>query len=109
MPNQVAVVCTLLTTAARGHASKGRMYLPALGVPLAGAGVFGLDKCAEIANVVKTLITTINTIGTVAVFSKLDADPGVSHEVTSVRVGNKFDTHRSRAKKVQEQFAAATI
>lgn len=93
LPNQIALVATLLTGAA-GRRNRGRMYLPANGMPLTGH------------QALLSLATSVAT-GMVAIFSQFD-DAGVvvvsgvagtARRVTSVRVDTRPDVQRRRAGK----------
>lgn len=109
MPADVALVATLLT-GVPGRRTRGRLYIPALGLPLATPELrVGIGSLPGIANGVAVLLTDIaaaagalGPLGAVVVSqvgSKATA-------VTSIRVGDVFDTQRRRQNALIENTAA---
>lgn len=112
-PHQVSLVATLTTDAARGLASKGRIYLPSPMYSVAGAdATIASGDAASAANWVAGLVNGINGVagaGNVHVISRGARQddgswgPGAMRPVMGVSVGNVYDTMRSRRGKVVEQ------
>jgi len=113
MPAEVALVVTLNTAAARGLASKGRVYLPvnatnaiSNGRVVAGArDLVGNATAAlvkNLSNIPGLDATVSDNIGDVSVMSKVGL--GATRTVTSVRVGDLFDTQRRRANNMREVY-----
>lgn len=104
LPNQVACVVTLETAAARGRASKGRLFTPALSMGIDGAtGFFEATHVARVMASMKTFLDNINNgplidLGApqVNVYSAL-GDPGPHRPVTRISVDARPDVQRRRA------------
>jgi len=117
-PFQIALVATLQTDAARGLASKGRIFLPCPRYPIDGA-----DRRISSANAlaaatwVAGLITAVNdvpNVGSVYVFSAGGnrngvLTPGTRRLVNAVSVGTVLDTMRSRRTNLVEQRSVAPV
>lgn len=117
MPPQVALAATLTTDAARGLASKGRIFLPAPNAPGdTNTGRLQAAQALAAANFVAAMINDINNVpgvGNVCIFSKGSTKPGanlpgVSRSVNGVRVGLALDTMRSRRHRLPEAPVVAT-
>lgn len=111
-----AIVISLRTSLTRGPGSNGRIYMPALGLGVAGtSGLINPSTTALVAGVAKTLIDGINSAadthlpgsGGVSVMSQVST--GVAATVTSIRVGNKMDHMESRERDLTEVYATQTI
>lgn len=115
-PPQIALVATLVTATARGLGAKGRMYLPGI--------TAGLDTNAKVsatdrANIATNLAAMFNGInadadvpGTVmtASFGRVSpATVGVNQVITSVRVGNVYDTQRRRRNALVESYSTSNV
>lgn len=107
VPPQLATVVTLRTSAERGRASKGRMFLPVCeGFQLIETdGRAQASTATRVATATRTIFNEINAayaaqvsgdeaIGRVGVASSIGA--GTFREVTRVTVGRVTDTVRSR-------------
>jgi len=119
LPNQCAVVCSLLTARA-GRTGKGRIYLPLLGLTLQGDGTVPSAGQTAIANGMKALIDTLNTaLVAVATSPKIgvqshtassqDAGAYTGAAVTNVAIGNIVDTQRRRRGSLTEVYISAAI
>lgn len=112
-PAQLSTVLTLRTDVERGHASKGRMYLP----PCEGfqgvdpsTGKATIPNALRVAQAGALLVDSINDVYNgafpdfsameVAVSSKIGA--GTFRRVTRVSVGRVTDTMRSRRSAISE-------
>ena len=104
VPFQVAAVLTLETGFQRGHASKGRMYLP---VPPMGISTDGLFTSipaitAQWAEIIGDLRTTVEIDGRTtnwvpAVCSNVGTPGSNFRDVTSVSMDSRPDVQRRRA------------
>lgn len=119
LPNQCAVVATLITTKP-GRTGKGRIYLPLLGGGVGSGGRMSSTFCTTIANGVKTIITSINTglasafpgagaTIVVGVQSQKIVGGGGQPAVTGVRVGDIVDTQRRRRDSIAEAYISVTV
>jgi hypothetical protein len=112
-PAQIATVLSLRTAVERGHASKGRMYLP----PCEGftavdvtTGIATIANAGRVATAGATLVDSLNDVYNagfpdfsameVAVASNIGA--GTFRRVTRVSVGRVPDTMRSRRSAISE-------
>ena len=108
-PLQIACAVSLTTDAARGRASMGRMYFPPPSADMtSGGGVVWGDQTTR-ANQIKSAINATNGFlaGQVSVFSKVGT--GASRPVTGVRIGNRPDVQRRRARQLPETYYAVTL
>jgi hypothetical protein len=117
LPPQCSIVATLQTDTPRGLGSKGRMYLPGIGVSIAGnTGTASTSTLQNTANNMKTFFNAINGSfdqpGKVITASKgrtVGLVGGmVNRPITSVKIGNVYDTQRRRRNQLVEQFVTAT-
>lgn len=108
---QLSTVATLLTDAHRGHASKGRIYLPATDEStLTGTGELSSAYAIEVRSSVVDFINAINGVLSdafsanmkIAVMSPLGA--GLSRTVTQVKAGRVIDTQRRRRRQLDEAY-----
>ncbi len=107
LPSEVAFVVTLLTDAARGLASKGRIYLPAPGQGTQNSAGRVSQNFATVArDATAQLVRDVGNapgvdgsegIGDVAVMS--DVREGATRVVTGVRTDDTWDTQRRRGNK----------
>jgi hypothetical protein len=111
LPADVALVVTLNTDAARGLASKGRVYLPALATSaIAGGRVLPSARDnvgTQTALLVKNLSNAPGfdvAVGYTQVAVMSEVGEGTTRSVTSVRVGDLFDTQQRRSNKMREAY-----
>lgn len=103
MPWQVACVATMLTDAARGRGSKGRMFLPALAMSVNPDLLIGSAAAIGLATTVAAFVHAIAGLdagtghGTYkpAILSSI-GDPGPTNVITSVSVDERLDVQRRR-------------
>lgn len=116
LPGDVSLAVTLNTAARRGRASKGRVFLPPPAkTALSGGRVTPTVRDAAgqgIAQLVKNIGNAPGldaTLGwsTVAIMSELGE--GTTNAVTSVRVGDLFDTQRRRTNNMREVYTTYPI
>lgn len=106
-PNQMALAVSLTTDVTRGHAHRGRFYLPMPQVALdATTGVLSTTDANAVKTRTLTFITALNAVSgnyKLAVFSRKSGDPR-HRDVLSCQVGRTLDTQRRRRKKVLEAW-----
>lgn len=110
-PYQIALACSLMSTADRGRASKGRFYVPS---PAFAAGASDMTLTTiDRDNVLAILVAFINALNdaTEPFEVGLVSNLGTGREsiVSRVRVGVVFDTIRSRRNKIPENYGAAAV
>lgn len=118
-PAQLATVLTLRTAVERGHASKGRMYLPPVegftGPLEAATGTATVINATRVATSGRNLILALHTayaangLGAARVGVASDIGGGTFRQVTAVSVGRVPDTMRSRRSKLLEQPVSISI
>lgn len=116
-PPQTALVATLLSTKARGLAAKGRMYLPPAASGVGTNGRIATTVRDAIATNLKTFFDAINGQGDVPsllILASQGRTPplvgGPENAVmTSLRVGDVYDTQRRRRNGLAESFANRTL
>lgn len=113
-PPQVAVVASL-RTGLPGRNRRGRMYLPCLGVAIGGGGLIPTATAGGIAEAAAELLTGINTVvaGEFGAESRVvvasNTGIGLLTPVTSVQVGNVFDTQRRRRSDFTETWQTSPV
>lgn len=116
-PPQVSLVATLVSTLARGLASKGRMYLPGVGATLDSNGrMASADRLAVATNLRLFMfecsqLANNNNVPMLASFGRTAPliGAGVNKAVHSVRVGNVYDTQRRRRNALTEAYSTVVI
>lgn len=111
---QLCTVVSFQTVAHRGHASRGRVFLPGCAQStLTTSGEMSTGAVADIRDEMVDRLDHINGILStafsanmrLAVMSPLGA--GVSHSITDVRVGRVVDTQRRRRRQLDEAYSDA--
>lgn len=108
-PLQVSCAGTLVTTALRGRASKGRMYLPPIaGLLQASDFRWPATSCNQRAATLAAAISGMNSVmgGLAQVMSRVG--DGETHSITGVKVGNRADIQRSRDDQVPESYGTTS-
>lgn len=116
-PAQIALVASLRSEKKRGIASHGRMYLPGVSAPIDGTGKMTSSFYPAIATKVgalfQTLVTDTTLPGYPVLASKgkagLFAGAGETQGITSVKVGNVYDTQRRRRNALVESYSTVAI
>ena len=116
-PPQVSLVATLVAAVPRGLASKGRMYLPGIGSSVDTNGRIATNDVVGMNNMLATFFNTINSDADVgnsvgnASFGRTapNIGAGINRIVTSVRMGNVYDTQRRRRNALTEQYSTAAV
>lgn len=116
MPPQVSLCATLTTAVSRGLASKGRMYLPGVSIPIFDDGRISTTDAGYVATQLATFLSACNAStnlpGSVILASKgkkpLYID-GLNRVVTNTRVGNVYDTQRRRRDALVETYQNGNV
>jgi hypothetical protein len=122
MPPQIALVATLTGANARGLASKGRMYLPGVGVELAAGGHINEGKRNYIADHFKTFLDGVNALPhnnviQLASHGQLNKDGTpkiggygpINKAVKGFKIGSVYDTQRRRRNGIAESYNIKTL
>lgn len=118
LPADVAVAVTLNTAAARGHASKGRVYLPAPSATTLADGRLSQTASDALGNATAALVknlgnvpgldeTAVGGYGDISVMSRIGA--GTTRTVTGIRIGDLYDTQQRRSNKMREVYRAYNL
>jgi hypothetical protein len=122
-PPQISLVATLTGSAARGVASKGRMYLPGISAAVGTGGRISSTNAGTIATNLQTFLNAVNAsaatnnVLVLASHGSLNADgtPKVGGQamsikaVTGCRVGDVYDTQRRRRNGISEVYTSKTL
>lgn len=120
-PPQVSLAVTLTSNIARGLASKGRMYLPGVGMGIDGSGKTNPGATQALADQVKTFFNAVNSLpaNNVVVLAshgqltknaagewipKVGGYGPVNKAVQGIKVGNVYDTQRRRRNGLTESY-----
>lgn len=126
LPPQIALAATLTSDLQRGLASKGRMYLPGINLPMGAADPHvAIFEQTNIADQLKVFVDAVNASanisGRIVLASKgtkltNPADPnqwayvnGKTANVTGLRVGNVYDTQRRRRNGIAESYVSKVM
>lgn len=103
-PLQTAHVISLLTSAARGRAHRGRVYLPPLEFALTTQARWNLTNVNPRTEAFATMLSNINATlnSEVSVYSSVGA--GARRTVTAVTAGDRPDVQRRRARQQAENY-----
>lgn len=112
LPPQCALVATLIAGSGKGLAGKGRMYLPGINFPIDNTGHLGnLETqkiCDNLAVFFQSLYGNIDAPGVPINASRGHAKFGGAGArnvpINGIRVGNVYDTHRSRRDHLVEAY-----
>lgn len=116
-PPQIALVATLQSTLPRGLASKGRMFLPGVNIPIDNTGHVPAGSVTTLLANFRTFINACNSVqdlgGVVVLASRgrgaLPITPGPIKAVSAVKIGNVYDTLRRRRNQLVESYQSAAI
>jgi hypothetical protein len=111
-PPQVALVATLISNNQRGLAAKGRMFLPGINANIGADGRLASSNQTDILTNFKTFMSNVNSLqdspGVIVLASQGRKAPLVggpaNKAVTSVRLGNVYDTQRRRRNQLVEVY-----
>jgi hypothetical protein len=116
-PPQCALVATLQSNNPRGLAAKGRMYLPGINGVLGADGRIPSSIVNDITTNMSTFLSAVNSIqdqpGVIILASQGRTAPlvggPVNAAVTTLRIGNVYDTQRRRRNQLQETYTNVSI
>lgn len=122
-PPQIALVATLASTLPRGVGAKGRMYLPGISATLDATGHLSSTNVTAISTALKTFLdacnasTATNNVVVNASHGSLNEDgtPKIGGKspiikaVTSLKVGNVYDTQRRRRNSLAEVYTTTSL
>lgn len=116
-PPQISLAVTLKSALTRGLAAKGRMYLPGVCHPVDTNGKIASATVGAHATLLQTMFDGINTdvgiAGRLILASKgrttVPTSPPVNAEVTSLALGDVFDTQRRRRNALVETYVQRAI
>jgi hypothetical protein len=126
LPPQLTLAATLTSDRQRGLASKGRMYLPGINLPIfAGDPHVSSTEQGQIATQLKTFFDSVNADANIGGYAVLASkgikitdsqDPkvyyyeaGITARLTGLRVGNVYDTQRRRRGDVVEVYTSRVL
>lgn len=106
LPPQCCIVVSL-RTALFNQAGRGRFYLPAFGVDVLAAGRLPTTARSQVATAAQKMIQSLNGAGyTVCVYHRKTK----THDnVTTVNVGDVYDTQRRRRDKLVESRLSLAV
>lgn len=117
IPPQISLVATLGAAVPRGLGSKGRMYLPGVSLAISADGRIGAPGPLNVATNLSTFFKTVNSAVSLSMAVSNASPgpkpprlgPGIIRPVTSVRVGNVYDTQRRRRNQLVEVYSSAAV
>lgn len=122
LPPQIALVATLTSTRARGVGSKGRMYLPGVGMTTEGDGKIAIGAVNGIRDTLATFFNAVNGLpdNNVVVLAshgslnpdgtpKVGGSAGIIKAVNGIRIGTVYDTQRRRRNGLSEQYSTVAL
>lgn len=118
LPADVALVVTLNTDVQRGLAAKGRIYLPSPSVGTVNDGRVAQNAIDAIGTATAAFIKNVGDfpgldsgpfvdLGDVSVMSSIGA--GTTRTVTSVRIGDLYDTQQRRSNRMREVYTSFAL
>jgi hypothetical protein len=109
LPPQCAVCVTLLT-GRPGRSYRGRQYLGGFAVgAVDGNGVIETETIVAVRDFYAAWMGAVNDIGNFRKCVVLSPTLGIGSTITSVSVGNIWDTQRSRRDGVAETYSVAAV
>lgn len=116
-PSQITLVATMASSLARGLAAKGRMYLPGINTAVDTSGHVTTGYPATLAGNLKTFMDTVNASSDVGGRVILASEgrtapavgPPVNKFVTTLKIGNTYDTQRRRRNDLVETYVTSTL
>lgn len=111
---QSTVVASLRTTAERGYATKGRMYLPANAMSMNGTSgrIGSQSQIDQIGDAMATFISALNfNLGDQNFRPKImsQVGNGASRDITRVLIGDVLDTQRRRKNAYDEEYTPYNV
>jgi hypothetical protein len=121
-PPQIALVATMTSPIARGVGSKGRMYLPGVGMATEGDGKILIGAVNGIRDTLATFFNAVNglpdnNVVVLASHGSLNADGSpkiggstpIIKAVTGIKIGTVYDTQRRRRNGLTEQYSSVSL
>ncbi len=115
-PPQITLAATLASSLPRGLGAKGRMYLPGICHPLISGGIISTTNQTNIGTNLATFFNAVNTaapVGSRVILAseghKKTNTGALNKNVTSVKVGNVYDTQRRRRNGIRETYTTANL
>jgi len=115
-PPQIAVVATLIAGSGKNNGGKGRMFIPGVGDGVDPTGHMTTSTCVNIADKLATFFSSVNASFdnpgeaiNAAKTSQATGNLAQNRALTSVRVGNVFDTQRRRRNNLAEAYSSNDI
>jgi hypothetical protein len=115
-PPQIALVVTLKSDIPRGLGANGRMYLPGISQGIQSNGKIIDVARDEMADQLQDFFDAANTTwntGQLINASKgrtaSPVAPGINAPITSIKLGNVYDTQRRRRNELTEQYASRVV
>lgn len=115
-PPQIALVVTLKSDIPRGLGANGRMFLPGISQGIQDNGKIIDVARDEMADQLQDFFDAANTTwntGQLINASKgrtvAPTAPGVNAPITSIKLGNVYDTQRRRRNQLAEQYASRVV
>jgi len=116
LPPQIALVATLANSLPRGLATKGRMFLPGVNSLVDTTGHIGTSSTTAIATNLKTFFDSVYNDADLPgnpMLASVGRGPlhtdGAIRRISTVRVGNVFDTQRRRRNALTEAYTTRTV
>jgi len=117
LPPQVALVATLVAGSGVGLGGKGRMFIPGQAGGIDTTGHISTGTAASVAGALATFLASVNASfdnpGQAINASHRDIEVGqptpINRVLTSVKVGNVYDTQRRRRNALAETYSSDTI
>lgn len=119
-PPQISCVVTLTTAKPRGYGSKGRMYLPGVGLGIGVDGRIDTSLMTSLLNNLKTFYDAVNDVAPVngvqpsivlqsAQTTGVPAHDALMSVITGFKVGNVYDTQRRRRNQLVETYQTRAL
>lgn len=115
-PPQIALVVTLKSDIPRGLGANGRMFLPGISQGIQSNGRIIDAARDEMATQLQTFFdaanTTWNTGNIINASKGRSVAPiagGINAPITSIKLGNVYDTQRRRRNQLAEQYASRVV
>lgn len=116
LPPQIATVATLANSLPRGLATKGRMFLPGVSSMVDATGHIAAATTANIATNLKTFFDAVYNDADLPgnpMLASVGRGPlhtdGAIRRISTVRVGNVYDTQRRRRNALTEAYTTRTV
>ena len=115
---QLSIVASLRSANARGLASKGRMYLPGVNVPVSTTtGKISSSAAGDLGTTLQTFFNAVNADTDIPGFAILASKgrsvaptaPPLNALITALWIGDVYDTQRRRRNALNETYVTRTV